>query len=213
MGQLRIWAWGLCSGLALSAPSAPSLAFTVSITPGSKEIYLQVGAGGFVGNFQTGGTPGNNPAINTVSVTVPLGSVGNGAPQPMTTDSAVANSPYDGRAFCTPPQQLYIGAFYQRPGNSNAHTAVITATAPASLVSAAGDQIPFSAISWTSSGIGDSGSEVFPAGTFIAGGSLVVGSFTDNTWGESCWTFSYNNAAVARGGTYTGQVVYTMTAP
>ena len=214
MGQLRIFAWGLCSGLALSALPAAALAFTVAITPGPpKQIYLQIGVGGFSGVFATGGTPGNNPAINTVSVTVPLSAVGNGTAQTMATDSPVANSSYDGRAFCTPLAQLYIGAFYQHPGNGGGHVAVITATAPASLVDAAGDQIPFSTISWTSSGIGDSGGEPFPAGTFVAGGSQVVGSFLQNTWAESCWTFSYDNAAYARGGTYTGQVVYTMTAP
>ena len=214
MGKLRIVAWGLCSGLALSTIPASALAFTVAIAAGPpREIYLQIGVGGFIGVYKTGGTPGNNATINNVSVTVPATAVGNGTAQAMTTDSAVANSSYDGRAFCTPPAQLYIGAFYRRPGNGGAHVATISATVPASLLDAAGDTISFASISWTSTGIGDGAAEPFPAGTFVGGGAQVVGSFGQNEWAESCWTFSYKNSTVPAQGSYTGQVVYTMTAP
>ena len=58
-------------------------AFTVNITAANpKAIYLQVGVGTFTGgNYNAGGTPGNNTTINTVSVTVPAAAVGNGTAQ------------------------------------------------------------------------------------------------------------------------------------
>ena len=34
-----------------------------------------------------------------------------------------------------------------------------------------------------------------------------------NEWAESCWTFTYKNTVVPAAGTYTGRVLYTLTAP
>ncbi len=63
-------------------------AFTVSIAPAApKSVYLQVGVGGFTGNYDAGGTPGNNPTVNKDSVSVAAAAVGNGTAQAMTTDS------------------------------------------------------------------------------------------------------------------------------
>jgi len=89
----------------------------------------------------------------------------------------------------------------------------VTATVPASLVDASGDQIAYSRISWTTGGNGDTGSEPFPAGTFVNGGVQTVGSIAQNQWAESCWTFRYSNTTVPPQGTYTGRVLYTLTAP
>ena len=86
------------------------------------------------------------------------------------------------------------------------------ATVPTSLTDAAGDTLPFSQISWTSAGNADTGAEPFPAGSF-SGSSLNVGSIGQNQWAESCWTFSYKNSVVPAAGTYTGRVLYTLTAP
>ena len=91
--------------------------------------------------------------------------------------------------------------------------ATLTASVPASLTSAAGDTIPFSQISWTSSGIGDSGAEPFPSGTFTAAGTQSIGIIARNEWDESCWTFSYANTIFPAAGTYSGVVLYTLTAP
>jgi hypothetical protein len=41
----------------------------------------------------------------------------------------------------------------------------------------------------------------------------TVGSMASNSWNESCWTFSYLNTVVPAAGTYTGAVLYTMSAP
>jgi hypothetical protein len=202
------------------AAAGGAWAFTTTLTPSApRQIYLQVGNGTFTGgnytpiegNGMPSGSPGTNPTINQVSVSVASASVGNGTAQVMSTDSTAANSFWDGRAFCTLPQQLYIGGFYRTNGTGTWTVSVI-ATVPTVLTDAVGDTLPFAQISWTSAGIGDTGAEPFPAGSF-SGSSLNVGSIAENQWAESCWTFSYNNTVVPAAGTYTGRVLYTLTAP
>ncbi len=203
-----------CLGMLYALPDS-SGAFTIAIAGGPPPtVYLQIGAGTFTGGpYSSGGTPGNNTTVNTVSASVAATDVGTGVAQTMSTDSTVSASSYDGRTFCSAPAQLYIGGFFRRPGNGGGSTATLTATVPAALVDAAGDALPFSQISWTSSGIGDSGAEPFPAGTFAAGSTQTIGAINRNEWGESCWTFSYANTIVPAAGTYTGVVLYTLTAP
>lgn len=188
-------------------------AFTVNISAASpRTIYLQVGVGAFNGLLSSGGSPGTNPTINVVSVTVPAAQVGSGAAQTMTTNSTASNSFYDNFVFCNAPAQLYIGGFYRRTSTANAASATLTATAPADLVNGTGDTIPFSQIQWTSSGNGDTGAQPFAAGAFT-GGTQSIGTIVRNQWAESCHTFSYRNEAVVPAGTYTGRVTYTLTAP
>ena len=199
------------------APSA--LAYTVTIAAGaSKGVYLQIGVGTLTGasNYGNGGTPGNLATVNKESVTVAAAAVGNNTAQAMTTDSAVAQSSYDGYTYCTAGTQLYIGSFYRNPAATGA--AILTATVPATLTNATGNTIPFSQISWTSAGNGDTAGngflpEVFPGGTFVNGGVQNLGSVPLNKWAESCWTFSYANSLVPAVGTYTGRVLYTLTTP
>jgi hypothetical protein len=128
----------------------------------------------------------------------------------MTTDSTASRSFYDNFLFCNAPTQLYVGGFYRSTANTGAAT--LTATAPANLVNVSGEAIPFNRISWTSSGIGDSGGQPFPAGSFT-GGTQTIGSIARNQWAESCHTFSYANTAFVASGTYTGRVVYTLSTP
>lgn len=175
-------------------------------------MYLQVGVGSFTANYINGGQPGNNAIVNTVSTTVAVAAVGNGTAQAMTTDSTATKSYWDGYTYCSVPGQLYIGGFYRTTGAATA-AATVTATVPAALTNATGSTIPFSKISWTSSGNGDAGAEPFPAGTFVNGGAQNVGAMTSNTWNESCWTFSYLNNTVPAAGTFTGVVRYTLTSP
>lgn len=202
----------LCSSLAALACS-PASAFTVSIAAGSpKTVYLQVGVGTFTSTYNVGGTPGNDATINKESVTVAANAVGNGTAQAMTTDSTQTNSFYDNFIFCSVPQQLYIGGFYRTVGSGSGSVSV-TATVPTSLTDATGDSIPFSQISWTSAGNGDSGGQPFPAGTFTGGSVQAIGTIARNQWAESCWTFSYKNTVSPPAGTYTGRVLYTLTAP
>ncbi len=175
-------------------------------------MYLQVGVGSFTGDYIYGGRPQKNATVNTVSASPAAAVIGNGIAQTMTTDSTAAQSYWDGYTFCSVPGQLYIGGFYRTAG-SNTAAARVTATVPTALTGTGGATIPFSQIQWTSSGNGDSGAEPFPDGTFVNGGVQSVGSMASNTWNESCWTFSYQNSNVPAAGTFTGVVLYTLSAP
>lgn len=213
-GTVRPGTFRRCASAAALAVllAGPAHAFVVSITAGTRSIFLQVGTGTMTGGtFNSGGTPGNNATVNTVSVTVPAASLGAGT-QTMTTNSAVSNSPYDGYAFCpatTPATNVYVGGFYRTPGT--AADATLTVASPASLVSG-GNAIPFNTISWTSGGNGDTTPTV-PSGTFAGGTTQTLVSITRNTWFESCLVYSYANAAVFPAGTYTNRVTYTLTVP
>ena len=220
---LRGYAACLSGVAALAGGSAH--AFTIGLAAAApKALYLQIGLGTFKGTYcgnncsyvppiaQSGGSaPGTNTTINVVSVSVPANAVGNGTSQAMTTNSTQSASFFDNFAFCNAPTQLYIGGFYRTTGTGTGSISV-TATVPTSLTDGAGDTIPFSQISWTSGGASDTGAEPFPSGSFT-GTSQSVGSFAQNQWAESCWTFSYQNSAVPAAGTYTGVVLYTVTAP
>jgi hypothetical protein len=198
--------------VALTSIPQSATAFTINITPGTRVVYLVVGNGSFTGTLQGGGTPGANATVNTVSVTVPAAAVGSGTAQLMNTNSTQANSFWDNFVFCSPAtQQVYIGGFFRMPGAAG--NATLTVSTPVGgLVNAGGNTIPFSQISWASSGIGDTGAQIIPAGTFT-GGVQTLASFAVNTWNESCHTFSYLNASVVAAGTYTGRATYTLSAP
>jgi hypothetical protein len=212
--------------LALGGTAVTAHAYTITLAAAApKTIYLQIGLGTFTGTYcgnncsyvepvtqSPGSAPGKNTTINTVSVSVAANAVGNSVAQAMTTNSTQATSFFDGFAFCNTPTQLYIGGFYRTTGNGTA-SGTVTATVPAALTDGNGDTLPFSQISWTSTGNGDTGAEPFPAGTFGAGGVQTVGAIAQNQWAESCWTFSYRNSIVPPAGTYTGVVLYTLTAP
>ena len=203
----------LAGAVLLAIVALDAGAYTFTLTPAAPQtVYLQVGVGSFTKNYNVGGVPGDNATINVVSTSVPAAAVGNGTAQAMTTDSSASMSDLDGFAFCNVPNQLYIGGFYRTTGATTA-AAKITATVPASLVNASGTTIPFSKIQWTSSGNGDSGTEVFPGGTFVSGGAQSVGSIASNQWAESCWTFSYLNNTVPAAGTFTGRVLFTLSSP
>lgn len=180
----------------------------LSINPGPKAAFLQVGNGSYKGYYVSGGTPLSNPQINNVSVTLPASVVGTGAAQAMTSDSTQAVSFYDGYVVCNPPAQVYIGGWVQTPGSTG--SAVLSVTSPASLSSGT-HSIPFSQISWTSTANGNPTPDI-PAGTFN-GGTLTLRTIAAGTWVENCHTFSYANTALLPAGTYTGQVTYTLVLP
>jgi hypothetical protein len=203
----------LIGAVLIGTASSAALAYTATLTPLSPQtVYLQVGVGTFTADYINGGQPGNNTTINTVSTTVASGVVGNGTPQAMTTNSTATQSFWDGYTFCSVPGQVYIGGFYRTTGATTT-AALVKATVPAALTNATGSTIPFSKISWSSSGNGDTGAEPFPAGTFVNGSVQSVGSMASNTWNESCWTFSYLNNSMPAAGTFTGRVVYTLSTP
>lgn len=199
----RIWREVVCLIALLGA--APAGAFVIDISPGNPfVIYLQVGSGSFSGLYSSGGTPLGNPTVNVVSVTVPSAALLTGADQRMTSDSTQAISFFDGRVFCSPPEQVYVGGFFRRPGTPTFQTAVLSANVPPALISPAGDTIPFSQIRWTSTA-----QDVVPDGAFIAGGNQRIADFYRNTWRETCLTFYYRNDPAAAG-TYEGRVTFTL---
>ncbi len=184
-------------------------AFVATIGAGTRTLFLQVGAGTITGgNFRSGGTPGNNSTINSVSVNVPSAALGTGV-QAMTTDSTVATSPYDSFAFCNVPAQVYVGGFYRTPGAAGNGT--LSVTSPATLSNGLGDTLPFTSISWVSGGNGDATATI-PSGTFT-GATQTLYSVTRNNWFESCLAFNYANTALVPAGTFTGRVTYTLAAP
>jgi hypothetical protein len=187
----------LLLGMLLLGVLPAAHAFVVPISNGSRQLYFRVG------------DPGT--AINTVSVTVPVTAVGNGISQQMRSDAVQTTSEYDGYEFCNLPYEVYVGGYYRHPSNGNGGgNALLSVSAPASLINSTGQTIPFSEISWASTGNRDTGPEPIPAGSF--NGGLNV-SFPANTWQESCHSFSYANSGFVAAGTYTGRVVYTLSSP
>ena len=182
--------------------AAPASAWVLTLTPGTKQLFLMVGVGT---------AAANNATINTVSVSVPAASIGNGAAQAMTSDSTQSASPFDNYAVCNPPAQVYVGGSYRQPNaTTGAASATLQVTTPASLASGA-DSLPFSQISWTSTANGNAAADI-PAGSFN-GGTVVLANFARNTFVENCFTYSYANAALVPAGTFTGRAVFTLAVP
>jgi hypothetical protein len=187
------------------AHAVPANAWTLTLGAASRRVFLQVGNGTF---------NANNTQVNLVSVNVPGNQLLSGTAQPMTSNSTQANSPLDNFTVCSPPAQVYVGGSYQRSNAANGPaTASLTVTSPANLTSAAGDVIPFTQISWTTSALGgDATPNVIPAGTF-SGGTQALTSIAANTYVENCHTFRYANTAPRAAGTYNGRVTYTLSTP
>ena len=202
----------LLSILCALASIVPAQAYVVNLAPAPRAIYLQVGTGGAVacggGTIAGGGVPSNSAVINEVSVTVPAANVGAGV-QAMASGSPVANSLYDNFVFCTLATQVYVAGFLRSPVAGAAGT--LTATSPANLTSGALN-LSFNQISWASGGNGDAVATI-PSGTFVAGATQTIYTATQNTWFESCLSFSYANNTVVAAGTYTGRVTYTLSSP
>lgn len=188
--------------VALGLAPASSPAWVLTLTAGPKQLFLMVGVG----------TPAaSNTTNNTVSASVPAGSLGNGTAVSMTSDSTQSTSPYDNYAVCNPPAQVYVGGSYRQPNaTTGAGSATLQVSTPASLTSGA-DSIPFSAISWTSTANGNAAADI-PAGTFT-GGTQVLANIARNTYVENCLSYSYANAALVPAGTFTGRAVFTLAVP
>jgi hypothetical protein len=204
---------GACLALLCLAEMAAAHAWSLTITSGSRRLFLHVGNGTVsCASGTLNGAAGTGGAINLVQVTVPTAQLGNGTALAMTSDSTQSISLYgDGNNTCpTPANQLMVGAGYRR--NSGAASATLTVSSPANLTSAAGDTIPFTQISWTVSAPGSGVPNVIPAGTFN-GGTQTLATVPGNTYIENCHAYSYANSAVRAAGTYNGRVTYTLSSP
>lgn len=194
---------GILAGL-FCAPLLSAHAWTVTLDGAPRRVFLQVGNG----SLNT-----NNALVNLVRVDVPGDQLGNGTAQQMTSSSTQSTSPLDNFTVCSAPVQVYVGGSYQRNNSNSTATALMQVTSPASLTSAAGDVIPFTQISWTTSTLrNDATPNVIPAGAFT-GGTQTLTTIRVNTYVENCHTFSYANSALRAAGTYNGRVTYTLSTP
>jgi len=202
----RRFALVLAAALAGAVPSAHAWILTGLGTNNPRRVFMMVGNG-------AGALWANNATINTVSVSVPAAQLGNSTPQAMTSNSTQSTSPYDGFTVCSPPNQVYVGAAYQRQNAGNPANATLQVTSPANLTTVGGDTIPFTEISWTVSALGgDANPGAIPAGTF-SGGTQFLTAVAQGTMRENCHTFSFANTAVRASGTYNGRVTYTLFVP
>lgn len=203
----------VCVAVLCIAEMAAAHAWSLTVTAGSRRLFLHVGNGASSGASGTlNGTAGTSGPVNLVQVTVPVAQLGSGADLQMTSDSTQSTSLYaDGYTTCpSPASQVMVGAGYRR--NSGAANATLTVSSPAALVNAAGDTIPFTEISWTVSAPGSQAPNVIPAGTFN-GGTQTLATVPGNTYYENCHTYIYANNAVRAAGTYNGRVTYTLSSP
>lgn len=195
------------------AEMAAAHAWSLTITSGSRRLFLHVGNGAMSGTSGTlNGTAGTSGPVNLVQVTVPAAQLGNGTDLPMTSDSTQSTSLYaDGYTTCpTPASQVMVGAGYRR--NSGSANATLTVSSPTSLTNAGGDTIPFTEIRWTVAAPGSGAPNVIPAGTFN-GGTQTLATVPGNTYLENCHSYIYANNAVRAAGTYNGRVTYTLSSP
>ena len=203
----------VCVAVWCIAEMAAAHAWSLTITSGSRRLFLHVGNGASSGTSGTlNGTAGTSGPVNLVQVTVPVAQLGSGADLQMTSDSTQSTSLYaDGYTTCpTPASQVMVGAGYRR--NSGSANATLTVSSPTSLTNAGGDTIPFSEISWTVSAPGSGAPNVIPAGTFN-GGTQTLATVPGNTYFENCHSYVYANNAVRAAGTYNGRVTYTLSSP
>lgn len=203
MPARRAHAW-LSTALWLLTALWPSWGHTwdVTVVPGQRRIFLQVG----VGSQQA-----NNSTRNEVSLTVPLAAMGNRVPQRMNSNSSQANSSLINAPVCsTIQQQVYVAAAYRAPG-SNAGLAQLRVVTPPQLTAPNGQAMPISEIGWASSHALGGGADI-PAGHFT-GGTQVLATLQPNHWLENCLTFSYRNSAVRASGTYTATALFTLVVP
>lgn len=191
--------------LLVCAPLTSAHAWSLSIAAASRRVFLHVG---------NGTANADNGTINQVSATLTAAQLISGTPQAMTTNSTQSASLFDGFTTCaTPASQILVGASYRRSSAADGPaSATLRVTSPANLVSAVGDTIPFSEISWTVAAPGSATPNVIPAGTF-SGAAQTLTTVPANFYIENCHSFVYANSAIRAAGTYTGQVTYTLTSP
>lgn len=188
-------------GLSLFS-SLPASAWILTLTAGTKQLYLEVGLGT---------QDANNATVNLVSLTVPAANVGDGNALAMTSDSTQSISYYDNYVVCNPPAQVYVGGSYRQPNNTTgAASATLQVTTPTNLTSGT-DTVPFSQISWTSTANGNTTADL-PAGTFT-GTTQALANIGRNTFVENCYTYSYKNQSVVAAGTFTGRATFTLAVP
>jgi len=205
----------LALAVILPAGIMPAAALVAIISPGERQIYLQVGDGSYNTNsvqrdHKRGATPAVNTRINKVEVAVPASELGNGKKQTMRSDSLAEISFFDGFQTCDATLgEVYIGAWWRIPSESNeTSVATLSIRAPHALTSAS-NHIPFAKIRWDSTALGDDTAHI-AAGSFA---DVQTTTINPKTWVENCHVFHYVNDELVPAGTYTGRVTYTLSTP
>ena len=187
----------------LIAAGWPALgqAWEITVRPGQRRLFLQVGVGSQYAN---------NSTRNAVSVTVPIAQLGTGIAQRLNSNSPQSRSSLTNALVCdTSQQQVYVAAAYRGPpGNSG--PAQLRVSTPAQLTAPNGQSIPISELQWTSSHLG--GGIDIPSGSFT-GGTQLLATLQPNRWIENCLTFYYRNTAMRQGATYTASAHFTLSTP
>ena len=173
--------------IALIACSTRGYALRFNVAPADPFVFIQVG-NGELNRSGLFGPPVD--AVNVVSFALPsAGSAGDGTP--IVGDVVI---PFAFLGFSNKKQTNFVVTMDSSSGLVN---------------SATGDSIPFSEISWTAQ------DGEIPAGQFDGTANQLLREY--NLHGNRAkgvvdyLTFSYANARVYPGGTYSGRVVYTIT--
>ena len=183
------------------APCAAALTFTVS--NGSAQIYLRVGAVGATTSTVAFNLTGSESILG--SGTPIFGAVAGSAGALSATETP--NFP------ACPANYVRIVARVRAPGG-NPRTATLQVTSSGSLLHAAsGSTIPFTEFGWDSDEAAD-----FPSGTFTGGTQVISPTLPSSRETGACHRFKFLNsqvypASVGGTGFYSGSVTYNLNAP
>ena len=183
------------TGAATAAPGATAHVDFSIVIP--KILYLRVGTG----SSYTTGALSSNPAVDLITFSPTAAQVGNG--------TAVAGTGGD-----------LTGGVETAAIVSNSGNVTLNATATGALGNGAGDSIPFTQITTTSTTLTSATALPAPVLTNATSANVVLTAPpTKVIVQDAQWTFAYANAAVVPVGTYGGvntnnsRVVYTATMP
>jgi len=151
------------------------------------------------------------PAAQAVTVVIPAGSpqatlrIGSAG---ATIDTVTFTVPGTGTADGTPvtgSPSIFVQVSARRAGGP-ARTYTLSVNSATPLANGA-DTLPFTSFSWTTTDAD------IPAGTFNGTAAQVLMQFQNNRTISNTHTFVYDNTQVLAPGTYTGQLVYTLSQP
>ena len=150
--------------------------------------------------------------ITTATVTVAGANVGSGTVQ-LTTALASART----GSSCATANFVFINA-EGRAAPAGSRTISLTANSTAGLscttpATCGADNIPFTQIGWVNTPPAGYNPATIPNGTFNGSAAQPIISFPNSNQSQDCLRFQYVNTNIVRQGTYTGDVIFTLTMP
>ncbi|MEO8103713.1 MAG: hypothetical protein ABI790_14415 [Betaproteobacteria bacterium] len=149
--------------------------------------------------------------ITTTTVTVAGGNVGNSAVQLMTANAAARSG-----SSCAANHVFFNAEARAAPAGSRTATLTANSTAGITCTTAAtcgADNIPFTEVDWINTTPAAYAPVTIAAGAFSGGGAQVILVFNNSNQSQDCLRFRYLNQNVVRAGTYSGDVIYTLSMP